>query len=64
VLKNCHEVLSWFDLLFLDKACERWLVFFLALTDQLSLADAEALCTQFHINKRHADNVKSAKSRT
>jgi tRNA nucleotidyltransferase (CCA-adding enzyme) len=62
VLKNCHEVLSWFDLLFLDKACERWLVFFLALTDQLSLADAEALCTQFHINKRHADNVKSAKS--
>ena len=62
VLKNCHAVLSWFDLLFLDKACERWLVFFLALADQLSLGDVETLCAKFHINKRHADNVTAAKS--
>jgi tRNA nucleotidyltransferase (CCA-adding enzyme) len=62
VLHNCHDVLSWFDLLFLNKACERWLTFFLALTDQLSPGEAEALCAQFHINKRHADSVKTAKS--
>jgi tRNA nucleotidyltransferase (CCA-adding enzyme) len=61
VLKNCAEVLSWFNLLFLDKACERWLLFFIALTDQLSQADAEALCARFHLNKRHADTLRLAK---
>ena len=62
VLKNSNAVLSWFDLLFLDRGCERWLLFFLALTDQLSPEDVETLCVKFHINKRHADTVQMAKS--
>jgi tRNA nucleotidyltransferase (CCA-adding enzyme) len=62
VLKNSNAVLSWFDLLFLDRGCERWLLFFLALTDQLSPEDVETLCVKLHINKRHADTVQMAKS--
>ena len=47
LLKNCKDMLSWFNLLFLQDSCEQWLVYFIALVDQLSIAETESLCASF-----------------
>lgn len=63
ILKSCDTVLSWYDLLYLkNNVCERWLVFYLALTEQLSHEESEKLCTKFHMTKKDAEKVRLAKS--
>ena len=62
LLKNCKDVWSWFKLLFLDDTCEQWLVYFIGLIDQLTIAETESLCTSFHIHKNEAGKIMSAKT--
>jgi tRNA nucleotidyltransferase (CCA-adding enzyme) len=62
LLKNCKDVWSWFKLLFLDDTCEQWLVYFIGLIDQLTIAETEALCASFHIHKNEAGKIMSAKT--
>ncbi len=61
LLKSCETVLSWFDLLYLNHVCDRWLVYFLALIEQLSLDESEKLCAKFHLAKKDADKIRVAK---
>jgi len=63
LLKNCKDVLSWFNLLFLQERCEQWLVYFIALVDQLTIAETESLCALFHVHKKDADKIMAAKTR-
>jgi len=62
LLKNCKDVWSWFKLLFLDDTCEQWLVYFIGLIDQLTIAETESLCASFHIHKNEAGKIMSAKT--
>ena len=48
LLKNCKDVLSWFNLLFLQDSCEQWLVYFIGLIDQLSSLK-QSLCARLSI---------------
>jgi len=47
LLGRMKEVLNWYDLLFLDEPCKRWIVYFYALTDALDDAELEILCQRF-----------------
>lgn len=62
ILKNIKEVLSWYDLLYLENGCEKWLVFFLGLIDSIKEEDVEKLCRRFDIKKKYAVPIKIAKT--
>ncbi|MCX5895063.1 MAG: CBS domain-containing protein, partial [Proteobacteria bacterium] len=62
LLKNIKDVLSWFDLLFLDDQCEEWVVYFLGLIDHLTVDETSSLCARFHINKKDSLKIAAAKT--
>jgi tRNA nucleotidyltransferase (CCA-adding enzyme) len=62
LLKNIGDVLSWFDLLYLDNTHEKWFVYLLGLFDRLKIDDIEALCRYFDIKKRYANALRTAKT--
>ncbi len=67
LLDETRKILSWFDLLFLGASCERWVVYFLALTAALSDDEFWETCGRLavseHYRERLADNRRQG-SRT
>ncbi len=62
MLKNIAEVLSWYDLLYLESACEKWFVYFLGLVDRLKQDDIARLVATFDIKKKYAVPLAIAKN--
>ncbi|MCP4715961.1 MAG: CBS domain-containing protein [Deltaproteobacteria bacterium] len=62
LMKNIDEVLSWYDLLYLDNTCEKWFVFMLGLFDRLQSDEVEKLCRHFDIKNKYAVPVHIAKT--
>lgn len=62
LLKSTGEVLSWFNLLYLDNPCEKWFVYFLALIDRLNIDEAAALGKKFSIKKKYVQAIQAAKT--
>lgn len=61
LLEETQEVLSWFSLLFLDEKVEKWEVFFLALLDPLSPAEAKKLAKDLGVRSRLRELVRICK---
>jgi tRNA nucleotidyltransferase (CCA-adding enzyme) len=61
-MKNIKDVLSWYDLLFLDTTYERWIVYCTGLVDQLSEEEIQHLCVRLHINKRDCKKIAAART--
>jgi len=53
LLTRVYEVITWFDLLFLEESYSRWMVYLLGLTDQLSLKDLEELTQRLFLPPRY-----------
>ncbi len=49
LLNAVKEVLSWHDLLFLDESYNRWIVFFLVLTNRCNAKRAAEICRRFEL---------------
>src|SRR5690606_23084413 len=61
LLEETQEVLSWFSLLFLEEKVEKWEVFFLALLDPLSPAEAKKLAKDLGVRSRLRELVRVCK---
>jgi tRNA nucleotidyltransferase (CCA-adding enzyme) len=61
LLERVRDVLAWYKLLYMGKKVEEWLVFFLAVTDQLKDDDALMMEKKFAIAGKHRVNILEAR---
>jgi tRNA nucleotidyltransferase (CCA-adding enzyme) len=61
LFEQIHHVISWFDLLFLEKQYERWLIYFYGLTDLLREEETQALCQRLAMNEKLKKTVMEGK---
>lgn len=61
LIHNIKNVLSWYDLLYLEKSYEKWLVYLLGLMDSLRKEEAEACIQSFDLKNRLAHPIRIAK---
>lgn len=50
LLEETRYVVSWYDLLYLERRYERWVVYFLTICDPLSLTDFQNACGRLSLN--------------
>jgi len=62
LLKSIKDVIAWYDLLFLENRCEKWLIYFMGLIERLNLNDVEELIRRFDIKKQYAMPLRIAKT--
>jgi tRNA nucleotidyltransferase (CCA-adding enzyme) len=53
LLTSIEKVITWYNLLFLDEDCQRWMVYLQGLARSLDRVQAEALCDRLELNQRH-----------
>ncbi len=52
LLNAVKQVLSWYDLLFLNESYMKWAVYFLALIQRCALQQAQEICSRFELTPR------------
>jgi tRNA nucleotidyltransferase (CCA-adding enzyme) len=52
LFERIYNVISWFELLFLEEHYERWLIYFYALIDSLKENEREELCERLSMNEK------------
>jgi tRNA nucleotidyltransferase (CCA-adding enzyme) len=57
LLEEVRYIVSWFDLLYLDRHYERWAVYFLALCDPLTDQEFLATCTRLALNVHYKERL-------
>ncbi|UFS69854.1 CBS domain-containing protein [Geomonas sp. RF6] len=57
VLEGVREILSWFDLLFLERPYERWAVYFLAMCDPLTDEQFWGTCTRLSVAEHYKEKL-------
>ena len=62
-LKDVLEVISWYNLLYLDNKCEKWFILLLVLLDKLQVSEIDGFIKHCDVNKKYADSIKLAKTR-
>ncbi len=50
---SADKVLAWYNLLFLDESCRKWIVYLLALTKSFGQEDMEQLCERLALSERY-----------
>ncbi|HEX8960499.1 MAG TPA: A-adding tRNA nucleotidyltransferase [Geobacteraceae bacterium] len=63
LLEETQQVVSWFELLFLDRRCEKWAVFFLALCDPLTDEQFWGTCTRLSVSEHYREKLFDARQR-
>ncbi|MBJ6727533.1 CBS domain-containing protein [Geomesophilobacter sediminis] len=58
LMEEARDVISWFELLFLERRYERWVVYFLALCDSLSSEAFEGACARLALNVHFQEKLK------
>jgi tRNA nucleotidyltransferase (CCA-adding enzyme) len=53
LLEEIQQIISWFDLLFLERTYEKWVVFFLALCDPLAGEKFRSTCTRLALSEHY-----------
>ena len=57
ILEEARKIISWFDLLFLGRSFERWVVYFLALTESLTNDQLWGTCTRLSVNEHYREQL-------
>ena len=57
LLAETQQVVFWFDLLFLERAFEKWVVYFLALCDPLSNEQFRGTCTRLSVGEHYREKL-------
>jgi tRNA nucleotidyltransferase (CCA-adding enzyme) len=63
LFEQIHDVIAWFDLLFLEQRYERWLVYFYGLIDFLKEGEIAELCERLAMNEKLKKRVLEGKLR-
>ena len=61
LLSAINGVISWFELLFLDEQCRKWMVYFLGLTENLSVAQLDTFCRRLEMPKKERLELVNSK---
>jgi len=61
LFERIHQVISWFDLLFLEERYERWLIYFYGLMDTLKPEEIDEMCQRFSMNVKERTRVAGGK---
>jgi len=61
LFEQIRQVISWFDLLFLEQRYERWLIYFYGLIDSLKEGEIEELCQKLAMNDKVKKRVGGGK---
>lgn len=56
-LENTRKIISWFDLLFLEEKCEKWIIYFLVLVDSLNKREILEACQRLSITAKNQQRV-------
>ncbi len=57
VLEEAKKIVSWFELLFLERRCEKWAVYFLALCESLSNEEFLETCIRLSVNEHYRERL-------
>lgn len=57
VLDEAKKIISWFELLFLERRCEKWAVYFLALCESLDDDRFWGTCTRLAVNEHYKEKL-------
>jgi tRNA nucleotidyltransferase (CCA-adding enzyme) len=57
MLEEVRYIVSWFDLLYLERPYERWAVYFLAICDALSHDQFWGTCTRLAVNEHYKERL-------
>jgi tRNA nucleotidyltransferase (CCA-adding enzyme) len=61
MLDQVQAVLSWYDLLYLEEKYKRWLLYFLALVDHLTLTELKEMLGRFNLSPKQAAAIVRGK---
>jgi len=61
LLENIKNVISWYDLLFLEGECEKWLVYFYGLMDSLAEEEVMDVCQRLSLSEKNREKVRSGR---
>jgi tRNA nucleotidyltransferase (CCA-adding enzyme) len=61
LLETIKNVISWYDLLFLEGECEKWLVYFYGLMDSLAEEEVLDVCKRFSLSEKNREKVRSGR---
>lgn len=57
VLEETRQIVSWFELLFLDRRYEKWVVYFLALCENLGNGSFLEVCTRLAVSEHYREKL-------
>lgn len=57
LLEEAQQIVSWFDLLFLERKYEKWAVYFLALCEPLSYEQFWGTCTRLSVSEHYKEKL-------
>jgi len=63
LLREAVKIVAWFDLLYLERTYERWVVYFLALCDLLSIAQFMETCTRLSLSEQYRKKLFEMRNR-
>ena len=63
LMEEAQQIVSWFDLLYLDRKYEKWAVYFLALCDQLSGEKFRETCSRLSISEHYQERLCEMRER-
>ncbi len=53
LLDSARDVLSWYELLYMEEKCRKWIIYFLMLIRHADLEKTAAICSRFELAPRH-----------
>lgn len=62
-LEEAAKVLTWFDLLFLDRGYDKWVVYFLSLCDSLSPEQFVETCRRLSLSEHYRERLSETRGR-
>jgi tRNA nucleotidyltransferase (CCA-adding enzyme) len=57
ILEEAKKIVSWFELLFLERHCEKWAVYFLAICESLSDDEFRETCIRLAVNEHYREKL-------
>ncbi|HEY6872435.1 MAG TPA: A-adding tRNA nucleotidyltransferase [Geobacteraceae bacterium] len=63
LLEEAQQIVSWFELLFLERRYEKWAVYFLALCDPLSDEQFWGTCTRLTVGEHYKEKLFDARQK-
>ena len=64
LLEAIKNVISWYDLLFLEGECEKWQVYFYGLIDSLAEEEALDVCQRLSFSEKNKEKIRNGRRET